>query len=88
MSSQPGQSVYLTIDLDMQKIATEAMRGKRGAIVAIDPNNGEILALISAPSFDPDVFALGMSEKDFRALQNDLDRPLFNRAVVGSYPPG
>ncbi len=88
VSSQPGQSIYLTIDLDLQKIATEAMRGKRGAVVAIDPNNGEILALISAPSFDPDVFALGMSEKDFRTLRNDLDRPLFNRAVVGSYPPG
>jgi penicillin-binding protein 2 len=88
VSSQPGQSLYLTIDLDLQKIATDAMRGKRGAVVAIDPNNGEILALISAPSFDPDLFALGMSRDEFRELQNDIDRPLFNRAVVGSYPPG
>jgi len=86
--SQPGQNIFLTIDLDLQIIATKAMQGKRGAIVAIDPNNGEILALISAPSFDPDVFALGMSMADFAALQNDIDRPLFNRAVVGSYPPG
>lgn len=88
VSSQPGQSIFLTIDLDLQRIATEALRGRRGAIVAIDPNNGEILALVSAPSFDPDVFAVGMSTKEFAALQNDIDRPLFNRAVVGSYPPG
>jgi len=88
VSSQPGQSIYLTIDLDLQMIATKAMQGKRGAVVAIDPRNGEILALISAPSFDPDVFTVGMSESDFRSLQNDVDRPLFNRAVVGTYPPG
>jgi penicillin-binding protein 2 len=88
LSSQPGQSIYLTIDLDLQMIATKAMQGKRGAVVAIDPRNGEILALISAPSFDPDVFTVGMSESDFRSLQNDVDRPLFNRAVVGTYPPG
>jgi len=88
VAPQPGQSIFLTIDLDLQRIATEALRGKRGAIVAIDPNNGEILALVSAPSFDPDVFAVGMSTKEFAALQNDIDRPLFNRAVVGSYPPG
>jgi len=87
-SSLPGHSIYLTIDLDLQRIATEAMQGKRGAVVAIDPNNGEILALISAPSFEPDMFALGMSSSEFNALQNDPDRPLFNRAVVGTYPPG
>jgi penicillin-binding protein 2 len=88
LNSQPGQNIYLTIDLDLQMIATKAMQGKRGAVVAIDPRNGEILALISAPSFDPDVFAVGMSESAFRTLRNDPDRPLFNRAVVGTYPPG
>jgi len=88
LSSQPGQNIYLTIDLDLQIIATKAMQGRRGAVVAIDPRNGEILALISAPSFDPDVFAVGMSESAFNSLRNDPDRPLFNRAVVGTYPPG
>jgi len=88
VSPQPGQTIYLTIDLDLQRIATEALQDWRGSVVAIDPNNGEILALVSAPSFDPNVFALGMTKSQFNALQYDLDRPLFNRAVVGSYPPG
>jgi penicillin-binding protein 2 len=69
-------------------VATEALAGKRGAIVAIDPNNGEILALVSAPSFDPNAFATGMSPSQFNELQNNENRPLFNRAVRGSYPPG
>lgn len=84
----PGHNLYLSIDLDLQRVATEALAGKRGAIVAIDPNNGEILALVSAPSFDPNPFATGMSRSEFNELQNNEDRPLFNRAVMGSYPPG
>lgn len=84
----PGHNLYLSIDLDLQRVATEALAGKRGAIVAIDPNNGEILALVSAPSFDPNAFATGMSRSEFNELQNNEDRPLFNRAVMGSYPPG
>ena len=56
--------------------------------MAIDPNNGEILALVSAPSFDPNAFATGMSRSEFNELQNNEDHPLFNRAVMGSYPPG
>lgn len=87
-SPQPGRTIFLSIDLDLQKVATEAMQGWRGSVVAIDPNNGEILALVSAPSFDPNLFALGMSAVTFGALQNDEDRPLFNRAVLGNYPPG
>jgi len=88
VSPHPGQTIYLTIDLDLQRIATEALDGWRGSVVAIDPNNGEILALVSAPAFDPNVFALGMTVAAFKALQFDEDRPLFNRAVVGTYPPG
>jgi len=84
----PGHNLYLSLDLDLQRLATEALADKRGAIVAIDPNNGEILALVSAPSFDPDSFATGMSLSQFNSLQNNEDRPLFNRAVRGSYPPG
>ncbi len=87
-SPTPGHNLYLSLDLDLQRVATEAMQNRRGAIVAIDPNNGEILALVSAPTFDPNAFATGMSPSQFNALQNDEGRPLFNRAVRGSYPPG
>ena len=87
-SPEPGQNIHLTIDLDLQKIETDHLAGWRGSIVAIDPRNGEILALVSTPSFDPNVFALGMTTSEFNTLQYDIDRPLFNRAVVGNYPPG
>jgi penicillin-binding protein 2 len=87
-SPVPGANLYLSLDLDLQRVATEQMAGRRGAVVAIDPNSGEILALISAPSFDPNAFATGMSPSEYNALQNNDDRPLFNRAVRGSYPPG
>lgn len=84
----PGDNLYLSVDLDLQILATELMRDKRGSIVAIDPQNGEILALVSAPSFDPNVFALGMTASEYNALQYDPNQPLFNRAVRGHYPPG
>lgn len=87
-SPDPGANVYLSLDLDLQLIASKAMEGRRGAVVAIDPWSGEILALVSAPSFDPNVFAVGMSRTEFADLQGDLDQPLFNRAVRGTYPPG
>jgi len=87
-SPVPGANLYLSLDLDLQRVAYEQMAGRRGAIVAIDPNNGEILALVSSPSFDPNSFATGMSPSEYNALQSDEDRPLFNRAVRGSYPPG
>ena len=87
-SPTPGHNLYLSLDLDLQRVATEALADKRGAVVAIDPNNGEILALVSAPSFDPNAFATGMSPSQFNELQNNEDRPLFNRAVRGTYPPG
>jgi penicillin-binding protein 2 len=87
-SPAPGHNVYLSLDLDLQLLATRALEGRRGAIVALDPWNGEILALVSAPTFDPNLFALGMSTSQFSALQNDLTQPLFNRAIRGAYPPG
>jgi penicillin-binding protein 2 len=87
-SPTPGANVYLSIDLELQKIAVRAFAGRRGALVALDPSNGEILALVSAPSFDPNLFAVGMTTSQFRELQEDPDRPLFNRAVRGTYPPG
>jgi penicillin-binding protein 2 len=88
VSPLPGDNLHLSIDLDLQLLATEALRGWRGSVVAIDPRNGEILALVSAPAFDPNIFASGMSTDDFSALQSDPGQPLFNRAVRGAYPPG
>lgn len=87
-SPAPGSNIFLSIDLDLQRIATEQLRGWRGSVVAIDPRNGEVLALVSSPAFDPNLFALGMSTNQYNALQYDPNRPLFNRAVRGNYPPG
>ncbi len=84
----PGSNVYLSIDLDLQKLATRLLEGRRGAVVALEPLTGEILTLISAPSFDPNLFAIGMSTSQYSELQDNPDVPLFNRAVRGSYPPG
>jgi len=84
----PGANLYLSIDLDLQRLATEKLAGKRGAVVALDPWSGEVLVMVSAPSFDPNLFAVGMSSSEFSTLQHDMDRPLFNRAVRGTYPPG
>ena len=87
-SPTPGSNVYLSLDLDLQKLAYRSFEGRRGALVALDPRSGEILALVSTPSFDPNLFAVGMTTSQFRELQENPDRPLFNRAVNGAYPPG
>lgn len=84
----PGKNIYLSLDLELQKAAMNALEGRRGAVVAIDPWSGEILALVSTPTFDPNMFAVGMTQAEFSSLQNNADRPLFNRAVRGTYPPG
>ena len=84
----PGANLYLSLDIDLQRVAYEQLAGRRGAVVAIDPNNGEILALVSSPSFDPNAFATGMSPSEYNALQSNEDLPLFNRAIRGNYPPG
>jgi penicillin-binding protein 2 len=87
-SAAPGQNVYLSLDLDLQLLATKMLEGKRGAVVALDPWSGEILAMVSAPPFDPNLFAVGMSTSQYSGLLGDLDKPLFNRAIRGAYPPG
>jgi penicillin-binding protein 2 len=84
----PGRDLVLTLDAGAQLAAWDAMAGRRGAVVAIDPRNGEVLALVSTPAFDPNAFSAGLTRKAFRALQEDPDRPLFNRALRGTYPPG
>ena len=86
--ARPGRDVLLTIDIETQLAAWDALQGMRGAVVAIDPRNGEVLAMVSAPSFDPTAMSSGMSRREFVALQEDQDRPLFNRALRGQYPPG
>ena len=83
----PGQDIQLYLDLDLQKVAMEALKGKRGAVVAIDPNTGGILALASAPSYDTNPFVSGISYKAYSALRDDINRPLYNRASLGEYPP-
>jgi penicillin-binding protein 2 len=84
----PGQDVTLTLDLELQLAAESALAGRRGAIVAIDPSNGHVLALVSQPGYDPNLFAAGISPADYYALRDDRDTPLFNRALRGVYPPG
>jgi penicillin-binding protein 2 len=84
----PGRNVYLTIDLELQAAAEEALQGRRGSIVALDPRNGEVLALVSLPGYDPNLFSTGISAAQYLALQEDIDQPLFNRALRGQYPPG
>jgi len=83
-----GADIYLTIDAGLQKTALDAMDGRRGAVVAIDPNNGDILTLLSSPVFDGNGFSQGLSQKAFDALLDNNDKPLLNRALAGSYPPG
>jgi penicillin-binding protein 2 len=84
----PGQDVILTIDLDAQLAASNALAGRRGAVVAIDPDTGEVLAFTSTPGYDPNAISAGLSRRAYLALQEDIDRPLFNRALRGQYPPG
>ena len=85
---QAGRDLRLTLDIDLQRVAEEAMAGHRGAVVAIDPSNGDVLVLASLPSFDPNGFARGISRLDYLALTEDPDQPLFNRVLRGTYPPG
>lgn len=83
-----GQDMYLTIDSKMQKLAYEVLSGLNGALVILDAQTGEVLALAASPSFDPNEFAKGISSARWQALSNDPNRPLFNRALQGLYPPG
>jgi penicillin-binding protein 2 len=84
----PGQNVTLTLDKELQKLAYELLDGRRGSIVAIAPQTGEILAMVSAPGFDSNQFVTGIDVASYRALQENLDLPLYNRAIRGHYPPG
>jgi penicillin-binding protein 2 len=83
-----GDDLILGLDVRVQKVAEEALTGKRGAVVALDPKTGDVIALASTPGFDPNDFVRGLSVAQYATLANDIDVPLLNRALRGAYPPG
>ncbi|MCV6611786.1 MAG: penicillin-binding protein 2 [Amphritea sp.] len=84
----PGKDIVLHLDIRLQQAAEQLVSERRAAVVAIDPNNGGIMALVSNPGYDPNMFVTGISSKDYKALRESPDLPLFNRALRGQYPPG
>jgi penicillin-binding protein 2 len=84
----PGKDIVLSLDIKLQEAAELALAGRRGALVAMDPTTGEVLAMVSQPSFDPNLFVTGISFKAYAQLRDSIDRPLFNRVLRGLYPPG
>lgn len=87
-SPRAGNDLFLGLDMRVQKVAEEALAGRRGAVVAIEPETGDVVALVSVPTFDPNKFTRGISGREYAALRDDIDRPLFDRALRGAYPPG
>lgn len=84
----PGNNLTLTLDAGLQRVAEQAFGGRRGSLTAIDPNNGAVLALVSSPAFDPNLFVDGIRFDDWDELNNHPDKPLLNRAIYSTYPPG
>lgn len=84
----PGKNIVLSLDIKLQAAAEEALGDRRGSIIAIDPKTGEVLAMVSKPSFDPNLFVTGISSRDYSGLRDSIDKPLFNRALRGLYAPG
>jgi len=87
-AAHPGRNVTLTLDIGLQQVAEAAFAGRRGALVALDPANGAVLAFVSLPGYDPNVFVDGIDVQSWKALNTSADRPLNNRAIAGLYPPG
>ncbi|OLB59759.1 MAG: penicillin-binding protein 2 [Gemmatimonadetes bacterium 13_2_20CM_2_69_23] len=86
--SQPGNNVALTLDMTLQQVAENAFGERRGALVAIEPESGGVLAFVSKPGFDPNLFVDGIDPQSWAELNNSIDKPLNNRAIAGMYPPG
>jgi penicillin-binding protein 2 len=84
----PGNTVVLSIDIQLQKLIEDMYGERRGALVAIDPRSGEVLAFVSKPTFDPNLFVEGIDVENWRTLNESVDKPLLNRALRGTYPPG
>ncbi len=87
-SPTPGNNLILSVDIELQKIVEKAFGDRRGALVAIEPETGDILAYVSMPTFDPNLFVEGIDTKSWEELNTSLDKPLLNRPLIGSYPPG
>ena len=83
-----GDDLILGMDIRVQKVAEDALAGKRGSVVAIDPKTGDVIVMASLPGFDPNGFVRGLSVAEYNALRDDIDIPLLNRALRGAYPPG
>jgi penicillin-binding protein 2 len=88
VESFPGNNLILTIDLELQKVAEEAFQDKNGVLIAMDPRNGRILAMVSKPAFDPDLFARNISPEEWKGLVENPFHPLQNKGIQGQYPPG
>jgi penicillin-binding protein 2 len=86
--STPGDTVKLSIDIKLQKMVEDLYGDRRGAMVALDPKTGEVLAFVSKPTFDPNLFVDGIDPENWQALNESIDKPLLNRALRGTYPPG
>lgn len=84
----PGNTLMLSVDIRLQALVEQLFGERRGALVAIDPRNGEVLAFVSKPTFDPNLFVDGIDTESWRGLNEDIDKPLLNRALRGTYPPG
>ena len=86
--AQPGTPLRLDLDIDLQRAAQAALAQRPGAVVAIDPTSGHVLAMVSEPAFDPNLFVGGIGSADYRGLMDNPERPLTDRALRGLYPPG
>ena len=86
--STPGDTVTLSIDIKLQKLIEDMFGDRRGALVALDPKTGEVLAFVSKPTFDPNLFVDGIDAASWKTLNESIDKPLLNRALRGTYPPG
>lgn len=84
----PGNNLVLSIDIELQKVVENAFGNRRGALVAMDPSTGEVLAFVSKPTFDPNLFVDGIDQQSWDELNNSINKPLINRSIRGAYPPG
>ncbi|MCF8159610.1 MAG: penicillin-binding protein 2 [Polaromonas sp.] len=87
-ASTPGSTIKLSIDIKLQKLVEDMFGERRGALVALDPKTGEVLAFVSKPTFDPNLFVEGIDQESWQGLNESIDKPLLNRALRGTYPPG
>ncbi|MBL4712002.1 MAG: penicillin-binding protein 2, partial [Gammaproteobacteria bacterium] len=88
IASVSGNDIVLNLDVELQKLAGQALGDFAGSVIAIEPHTGAVVVFVSKPGFDPNLFVHGISHKNYDALKGDIDKPLFNRSIFGQYPPG